>query len=165
VSGSKVLDTAYIEDAYARWGEFSQTKIRLPGERLWARELPDGLVAIDNRPLHPDFRWQDILLPGEYGDKPATKEDILYRRWKTLVFLGYKVPMRGIDMNVVDYNLEQIARRRIYGVLKDIGQLYFLMAGVAGLHLEEELDEDAAAKTAIDLVDEKAGLGIWALED
>lgn len=55
-----------IEEMIANWKSYPQGKSRtlVRGENIWTRQLPGGLVALDNWPLDHDYAWQDVFQGG-----------------------------------------------------------------------------------------------------
>jgi hypothetical protein len=70
------------------WKKFPDCKIRIDdgdvcGENMWGKELPGGLVGLNNNPLTPGYKWQDIVRPGT--DMP----ELVHRRWMFDVWYNF----------------------------------------------------------------------------
>jgi len=124
------------------WEEFPNCKIRIDegegGENMWGKELPDGLVGLNNNPLSPGYRWQDIVRPG--SDKP----ELVHRRWMFDVWYKYSVveSEEGGD--------EEMAQRKLImdTAVAAGGHPSFWMTGV-GHALCETLEQATAVTEAL----------------
>ena len=72
------------DEIYERWDEFEDCRVRIPGENLWAKKLPDGNYGLNNSPLHDEYRYQDIVSSTHLPPDQA-ESLIVYRRWKHLL--------------------------------------------------------------------------------
>lgn len=135
------------EHVYANWDSYKDCRVRIPGERLWGKELPNGLYGISNVPLHEQYRFQDIVrathLPVEAADRL-----ILHRRWKLVIDYKWAEPE--------DEAVAIVERQKILDVLGPLGFPGFYMPGYAYLFLEGGTEAEAHKMITTAL----AGLGV-----
>jgi len=115
---------------YANWETYPEDKILLPGERLWAKKLPGGLIGLNNDPLHEDYRLHDILRGRE----------VVHRRWNLQVWYHYQVA----DNEEADLEI----RKNLHEALKDLGMPGFFWAGNAYVFTESE-DAEATRELVV----------------
>jgi hypothetical protein len=129
-----------IAEIYKKWDSLPQCKINISprgeGESLWGRKLPGGRVGIDNNPLAPELRWQDIVDPDVVK---AGLPRLIHRRWNTRIWFEYLT--RG---KTEKGDLPR--RKEIYEALKALGNVNFFSSGV-GFILLEEADPEIAELT------------------
>lgn len=94
-------------------------------ERVWARQVPghENLVGLDNIPLNPLWRWQDIV---EVSGGVVVSR--VHRRWNQEVIFKYK-PKEG------EADFQQ--RSRIYDTLAPLGYANFLLPGLVSVYFED----------------------------
>lgn len=110
---------------YAVWGDHPHDKTNriVPGENLWVRQLPGGLLGLDNWPVDREYRWQDIYTA-------AGKR--VWRRWNTSIGFIYATT-----------DDDEGTRKRIFDTLHadDVAVRFFWR----GLGFAEFTSTDAAA--------------------
>jgi hypothetical protein len=107
------------QDLYERWDEFEDVRFTIPGETMWAKQLPDGALGLNNNPLDPKYRWQDVVIDGE----------VVHRRWTTRIEYRYK--------HLADKTQDLKQREALYEALKPLGSPSFFMPGMGFLLSEE----------------------------
>lgn len=131
------------EEIYKNWDNLPQGRILVDagdgGENLWARELPDGTVGIDNNPLTPDYRYQDIIQPG--SDRP----DLVHRRWHHDLWFQY-------DANEDDEEDLKIRKHIVASIRLFGGDPNFWTKGV-GHSLCQTLEDVSSVKDALENLD------------
>lgn len=121
------------KNVYEKWNELEQCRVRIfprnEGESLWGRKVPDSnLVGLDNDPLAPELRWQDIVDPNAMKNGLPK---LIHRRWNAKVWFEYHPMPTGEE------DLPQ--RKQIAEAAKAIGGWpTFFMPGIGFVLMEEE---------------------------
>ena len=123
------------DEVYEKWNELPDCGIRLPGESMWGKVLPDGNYGINNVPLSPFFRLHDIVLTKNISDEDADKL-IVHRRWNGMFWYNYIVP-EGLTKDEASE-----VRKKIYDELKPLGQPGFMWVGLGYLMCETDFPND-----------------------
>lgn len=132
-----------IDAIYENWTKHTSIKITIQSstgerERLWAVVIGSGyadgsqVVGIDNVPLMPDYRWQDIVQLHKNNDRP----NLIYRKWNALIYFHFEsAPTQEEDLQ---------RRNTIFEALKGIGHPGFLWEGLGYILMEQEQEEAEA---------------------
>lgn len=138
----------YTDDIYKGFADLPSCRIRIDmgdgGENLWGKELPDGNYALDNDPVHGEWRWQDIV-----GSRSLSDEgQLLYRRWKGRVYYTYDVA--GDDAS----------KQALWRALSELGKPALSYMGMGMVLLKEE---DGAEEKVAEILSRfpKAGAQLW----
>lgn len=129
------------DEIYKNWESYPNCKVRIEGsipEGMWGKELPNGLIGINNNPLANEWLWQDIVRTRRLEDtEESVKEQLVHRRWQLQIFYGY-VAAEGSE--------EKPQRRRILDLLEPLGHPGFWSSGVGTLLIADEIEYGAAVK-------------------
>lgn len=116
-------------EIYEKWEDLPDDRLLIDptndgGENVWCKRLPDSTLGLNNQPLHPEYRWQDIVT-----DSRAPK--VLHRRWNAQVWFKYP----GVDDEAVDLPLRGV----LASALAPVGHVSFWWVG-SGYCLVEDAD-------------------------
>lgn len=138
----------YEQDVYASWDNLPQCRIHIDlgdgGEGCWGRELPDGTYALDNYPLHGEYRWQDVVSSREL----RSPDQLVHRRWNTRIHFKFDQPKFDQPKENENQDEARAIRKKIFEALEsDDSDPGFWCPGVGYVSFKEALtDEEAEAK-------------------
>lgn len=128
----KAVDVDYSE-IYKNWDDYPDCRISIPGESLWGKQLPGGLIGIGNVPLSGYWMWQDIVRTKDLGEsEEAVKASLVHRRWKHKLYFQYEALQDATDEELTDQ------RKTVFHALKSLGHPGFWSDGTAYLLIEQE---------------------------
>lgn len=112
----------------ARW---PHTKVTIPGERLWARQIGPTLVMLDNRPLDKNYRYCDIV-------KVDARGNVLEVVKRTFpVHLGFR--WAAAEDDTADVELRRVLAERVK-LLESRAVISFFWKGMGFILLRGEAD-------------------------
>lgn len=131
-------------EAYEKWDDLEDCRIRIDtgdgGENMWGKKLENGLIALNNFPLHAEYRYQDVVGSGE-------APEVIHRRWKEEIVFNYDP--------VEDGDESKKLRERIWDMVEGQGgMMSFFVEGVATV-----LTETPEAMSAITKALEEMDIG------
>lgn len=141
------------EEIYAKWDDFPDCRILIPGERVWGKELPGGRFGINSMPLDDAYRLDDIvtttksengipLLPQELAE-----ELIVHRRWQHNIRYTWDDPAE--EENGEDEAESLIIREKILKALQPLGMPAFFAPGCAYLLATGDKTEQEVADALV----------------
>lgn len=136
--------------AYEKWDTLPDVKLNINlgdgGEGPWGKDLSSlgpefrDLYGMNNNPLQPEFRWQDIVR----GREIRSESQRVHRRWNGQVGFVY-VPS-------ADREEGQKIREGLFEAAKPVGRANFFMPGRGFVLTEEEGQNEAILEALGDLV-------------
>lgn len=128
-----LLEELIWDDIYTKWNSLPQCRIFIPGERLWGRKLPNGMVGLDNSPLDGNWRWQDIV-------QSENDPTIVHRRWNCRVWFKY-TPAESEDKDLE-------LRKAIFEASNKVGHCQFFSRGLGYVLLEKKEKAEEVVQVA-----------------
>ena len=138
------------EEVYEKWDDLPTGRRAMlfdedeSGESVWTKDVGDGLLGINNNPLSPFFRWQDIVRYPEganRGWESRENPELIHRRWNSQVFFTFDEP----SLKKESEEAEAI-RRRIYDAIRAVGGRGSFWLPRMGSALFETEDEEEARR-------------------
>ena len=127
-------------EAYVQMSEeernkkFPHTKVRIPGESLWARVLSPGVVMLDNNPLDTRYRYADVV---EVSGRDVAR--VLERTFTQRFGFGYEWEEKGDDVSDPDMPARKdiAARCHTFG---NKAHYSFFVEGMGFVSLQKDVD-------------------------
>ena len=117
---------------YESWEKLDDCRIRIAldgdgGENLWGKQVGEGLVGINNMPLHKEYRYQDIV------KRVSSAQELVHRRWVEELVFNYN-PVEEVEEN-------KALRARIWDAVEGCGGMMSFWVDGVGVVLAESADQ------------------------